>query len=396
MSAYENVHNLGREEAWKKIEEAGLRDYGYYPVPLASYKGKTIREAAAALNNCDLDHVLKQVLYADPEAVIEGLAIFGTLVGAEALVLQLPEEDADRAAQLQPMADRYDMTIELGMVDHRRHPDLTAIHYVTALNLERLFTGKFEPGVLAAVKRGDTVSALKKVPFGTSFKEIIGDTAGLKAFAFGSRLYAIDQADQKIEEDMPLSSGLLRLYSEQQCIVHETEEELLSFRRASCGKCTFCREGLFQLHTMVRDMTQGRSQAEDFALMKEIAPVMKDSVRCSLGEASPDFLLDALGAFRSEFEEHSLRKQCRTGVCRNLIHIYIDPMKCTGCGECLDVCDADAIEGRPKFIHMITEADCTRCGKCLEACPEKAVVATGGRVPKLPLRLMRVGTFRRH
>jgi fumarate reductase flavoprotein subunit/NADH-quinone oxidoreductase subunit F len=74
---------------------------------------------------------------------------------------------------------------------------------------------------------------------------------------------------------------------------------------------------------------------------------------------------------------------------------YVNPMKCTGCGGCIDACPEDCIEGRPGYISMIDDLSCTKCGKCAEVCPEGAVVRTQNRKPKLPERLTKVGRFRR-
>ena len=84
------------------------------------------------------------------------------------------------------------------------------------------------------------------------------------------------------------------------------------------------------------------------------------------------------------------------GVCAAFVHIYIDPLKCTGCCDCADVCPEGCIEGKAKFIHMIDEFECTKCGKCVEACEEEAIVLTAGKLPKLPSRLTKVGKFKKH
>ena len=77
------------------------------------------------------------------------------------------------------------------------------------------------------------------------------------------------------------------------------------------------------------------------------------------------------------------------------MNIYIDPMKCTGCEECVEVCPVDCIEGDDGYIHMIDDMDCIKCGKCIEVCPDNAIVRATGRLPKLPDKLTKVGKFRR-
>ena len=69
----------------------------------------------------------------------------------------------------------------------------------------------------------------------------------------------------------------------------------------------------------------------------------------------------------------------------------LDFAPCDGCGDCLDACPEDAIEGKPGFIHMLDESMCEKCGMCAEVCPQRAIVAGGKfRVPK---KLTRVGKF---
>lgn len=52
--------------------------------------------------------------------------------------------------------------------------------------------------------------------------------------------------------------------------------------------------------------------------------------------------------------------------------IRIDIEKCTGCGNCLDVCPFGAIIIKEDKA-FITEA-CTLCGACVESCPEFAII----------------------
>ena len=95
---------------------------------------------------------------------------------------------------------------------------------------------------------------------------------------------------------------------------------------------------------------------------------------------------------RDELEAHFIRKKCPAGVCAAFSKPVIDPSKCTGCTDCLDVCDEDAITGKKKFIHMIDPDMCENCGKCAEACEEGAIVPQDGTI-RVPKKLVRVGKF---
>ena len=51
--------------------------------------------------------------------------------------------------------------------------------------------------------------------------------------------------------------------------------------------------------------------------------------------------------------------------------VEVDVGKCTGCGECVDVCPVEAIKVR-KGKAVIGDA-CVVCGACVSACPKGAI-----------------------
>ena len=55
--------------------------------------------------------------------------------------------------------------------------------------------------------------------------------------------------------------------------------------------------------------------------------------------------------------------------------IEIDKKKCTGCGNCVDVCPVEAItmnDGKA----FIDEENCVECGACEAECPSEAIQIT--------------------
>jgi electron transfer flavoprotein alpha subunit len=61
--------------------------------------------------------------------------------------------------------------------------------------------------------------------------------------------------------------------------------------------------------------------------------------------------------------------------------IQIDPEKCTGCGSCVDICPADAIEliNEKAVIH---EDDCELCGSCEATCEAGAITIAAEASPE--------------
>jgi ferredoxin len=51
--------------------------------------------------------------------------------------------------------------------------------------------------------------------------------------------------------------------------------------------------------------------------------------------------------------------------------VILNEDKCTGCGNCKEVCPVEAITVESKA--QIQEDVCIECGACVEECPEEAL-----------------------
>lgn len=181
---------------------------------------------------------------------------------------------------------------------------------------------------------------------------------------------------------------------ENQCILMLLEEKIQEGCRSSCGACVFCREGLQQAAQIMGDISNRAGQAEDLSRLRDLSSLMTDQVNCELGRSFGRLLHSALEQFGEEIELHITRKQCPKGSCPAYQQYYIDPQNCTGCGECLDACEEDAILGKKKSIHIIQSKYCSQCGACEKECPKNAIIK-GGNIPPLPTRPVPCGTWKR-
>lgn len=244
------------------------------------------------------------------------------------------------------------------------------------------------------VNKGDS-KEVKELPLGSALSDII-DAADAKALLVGGLrgkfILPAALADEKVEFDRLYDSATI--FGKEACMVDTLVKLMDETWKFSCGKCVTCREGTLQFKTIAAEMTQGKAKMADIDMLKEVAELVKAGSYCPYGQNMPNTLITALNLFADEFEAHVKKKSCPAGVCYKAAEVFVIlPNKCVGCGDCMDECDYDAIEGKAKYIHMIDQDMCEQCGKCVSACDEEAIVTVSGKLPKLPKKLTKVGRF---
>lgn len=405
MGAFETAKGMSKEEVKEKIKAAGLREFGVYNKDLLEKWEKDLAEqkrweapmkVIAALNNNDTNHALLALLKTQAADIMAGMQIAAYVLEAEGMELYLPEGETELKESLTEAASAAGIELCEGIVNVRASRGSSVNHIETMAALAELFDGNYTPGTWMAVCKDGKNGNLVRVSFPASVKDIAGVSAEeIKGLMLGSALYDASGLDIMIEGDTNIGNGVITLLPADCCIIDQEEKVLLIERKNGCGRCTFCREGLGQLHTMTKEITEGKGKNEYLGMLQEIGDAMSFSCQCSVGQTGADFTLGTLKYFADEYTDHIKKKKCAANVCSSFMSIYIDPNLCEGCEECADVCPVDCIEGKSGFIHMIDEFDCTKCGKCIEACEYDAVVQTTGRVPKLPSRLTKCGKFKK-
>ncbi|MBS3975341.1 MAG: NADH-quinone oxidoreductase subunit NuoF [Syntrophomonadaceae bacterium] len=168
-----------------------------------------------------------------------------------------------------------------------------------------------------------------------------------------------------------MGSGGMVVLDEKSCMVDIARYFLEFTVHESCGQCTPCRDGIWQMLHILNDITAGKGRPEDLALLEEMGKSIIAGAICGLGKTAPNPVLSTLRYFRPEYEAHIQDKACPALNCQELIAYQIDPNKCKACGRCRKECPVEAIKGEKKTPHVIEQSKCCKCGICLETCPAK-------------------------
>lgn len=107
----------------------------------------------------------------------------------------------------------------------------------------------------------------------------------------------------------------------------------------TCGKCTPCRIGLWQLKNMLTDVLNGDADLEILDLMEETALSIMQSADCAIGVEAAHMVYKALIGYREDFEQHIITGRC---TCT-----YNQPVPCVAlCPAKVDI---------PGYIALVKE-----------------------------------------
>jgi NADP-reducing hydrogenase subunit HndC len=161
-------------------------------------------------------------------------------------------------------------------------------------------------------------SGVVEVPMGTPLKTIVFDIGGgvpdgkaPKAIHFGGAMggsIPIDLVDAPLDFDgmsklgAPIGAGGLLVMNEDTDMIGVAKYLLDFLVKESCGKCTPCREGMYQMLKILTDIVEGRGRKFDLERLADIAEVTSMASLCALGKTSSDPLKSMLRYFKPEFE----------------------------------------------------------------------------------------------
>ena len=209
------------------------------------------------------------------------------------------------------------------------------------------------------------------------------ETDSLKAVWFAYPMAQLVTPDH-FGDELTVKAPSVRTFDGTSCMADALLTIVTELRDINECVCTFGHEGTFQILAILGDICTKKGKPGDLALLRDIAPVMAKHAICEEGKAVARAVTQVLDAFNDEIEAHITKKVCAAGGCRAFQTYHVLVSKCIGCGKCLEVCDDDAILGKPRFVHVIVQKACVQCDKCREACPEGAIVTAGANKPKTP------------
>ncbi|MCI8293888.1 MAG: NADH-quinone oxidoreductase subunit NuoF [Hespellia sp.] len=246
------------------------------------------------------------------------------------------------------------------------------------------------PGTKAFALTGTVKNTgLIEVPMGTTLREVIYDIGGgikgdgkFKAVQIGGPsggCLITPHLDVSLDFDSlkkmgaMIGSGGLVVMDNHTCMVEVARFFMNFTQNESCGKCVPCREGTKRMLEILERIVAGNGELEDLDTLDELAHTITDTALCGLGKSAALPVMSTLKLFREEYEEHVVKKKCRSHNCTALRRFVISPERCKGCSKCARNCPADAISGQIKEAFYIDPSKCIKCGACESSCAFGAI-----------------------
>ncbi len=176
------------------------------------------------------------------------------------------------------------------------------------------------PGTKVFALAGDLVNiGLIEVPMGITLRTIIEDMGGgipeggtFKAAQTGGPsggCIPAEYLDTPVDYDslrqlgsIMGSGGLIVMDDSQK--MPEVAKFFMEFcMDESCGKCTPCRAGTVQIHTLLDRICAGEGSVSDLRHLEQLCATVRDTSLCGLGQSAPNPVLSTLQYFGKEYEE---------------------------------------------------------------------------------------------
>lgn len=266
------------------------------------------------------------LLTADPLSIVEGVTILLHLVGAERATLCISEGlhavRSNLEMWLKRIASkaRFDFTIsEVPPVLLAREAEAlvsylggkqlmpwgTAEGHELVLGVEKVVSltsllqdSSVPKTHLVTIAEEDTPKFTVEVEEGKRLREILQSLYGAELPIIVQFPGATGRFMGRADLEMPIDrSCSAEIYLRDSFGIETIFRRLHYIHSQSCGRCLFCREGLYQIRTLLQDMTIGSCEEASLSLAKEIALELKGASLCAIGRDASTLILSALPFF---------------------------------------------------------------------------------------------------
>lgn len=132
--------------------------------------------------------------------------------------------------------------------------------------------------------------------------ELVGaeNTKSVQVGGFSGINVAEDEFDRTLAHgDLP-PGGSIIVFNKDRDMLKVLKNILEFFEEESCGQCTPCREGAYQLLKGIEMMEKGEKSVKYYKDLCELCTAMKDSAKCGLGQSIPAPFLSITKNFKNE------------------------------------------------------------------------------------------------
>jgi len=112
-----------------------------------------------------------------------------------------------------------------------------------------------------------------------------------------------------------MGSGGMIVMDEDSCMVDVAKYFMDFCMTESCGKCTPCRVGTYQMHRILSAITDMTATPQDLAMLEEFCDLLRHTSLCGLGQSAPNPVVSTLKSFAAEYKAHIEDHKCPAGVC---------------------------------------------------------------------------------
>lgn len=166
---------------------------------------------------------------------------------------------------------------------------------------------------------GDVLKpGLYELPMGTTLRELVFNYGGgmlssspFKAvFTGGPSNTLLTSEDLDVHMDFDslkakgssLGTGAMIVISEGTSIVRKVAEYVDFFAAGSCGQCTSCKTGTYQLSRLLRRIDTGSGLQTDLRALESLCNLLPRSGRCALIDGAATVVSSSLQQFKAEYQ----------------------------------------------------------------------------------------------